>query len=185
MLCRVAKYLHCVSPVCKTHCDRLWFTHTMPCPCRASTTPLCKRLLKATAWARHGIRELTSAVPRRSLSDLSFGFFWLQRGISRKLFFTFTGWFRIGNIKRMGFQRFSQNWTFKELVYLSTYVNYFKSNPIGLQKMFFIVKKKGPTLMRRLYFSMFAISSFTAVRKLHQWIKFYRCYLPLFCCGLW
>jgi hypothetical protein len=56
----------------------------MPCPCRAQTIPLCKRLLKATAGARLGMRELTSAVCRRSVGDtIRFGFFRLPRGVLR------------------------------------------------------------------------------------------------------
>jgi hypothetical protein len=58
----------------------------MPRPCRAQTMPLRKRLLKATAWARHGMCELTSAVSRRPVGDLpSFVFFRLPRGHSRTL----------------------------------------------------------------------------------------------------
>ena len=62
-------------------------THAKPCPCRASTMPLCELLLKATAWARHGMCELTSAVSRRPVGDVTrFGFFRLPRGVSRLAF---------------------------------------------------------------------------------------------------
>jgi hypothetical protein len=52
MPCRVGKHLDCVFPISITRCERVWFTHTMPCRCRAPTMPLCKRLPKARA--QHG-----------------------------------------------------------------------------------------------------------------------------------
>jgi hypothetical protein len=74
------------------------FIHTyhdmpMPRPCRAPTMLFWKRLLKATAqhsrgaaWARHGMCELTSAVGRQPVGDLSrFGSFRLPRGVPRRL----------------------------------------------------------------------------------------------------
>jgi hypothetical protein len=65
----------------------------MPFPCHATTMPYWKRLLMATAehgmgtaWERHGMSELASAVQRRHVGDLpAFGSFRLQRGIPRKL----------------------------------------------------------------------------------------------------
>ena len=51
--CRVATDLDCVFPFWITQCDSVGFTHTMSCPCRAPTLPLCKRLLKA--MAQHGV----------------------------------------------------------------------------------------------------------------------------------
>ena len=94
--CRVAKGLDCVVPIWFTLCDCLILTcHSvpMPRPCRAPTMPLWKRLLKTTAqhgigtaWARHGMCELTSAVSRRTLGNMPrFGFFRLPRGHSRRL----------------------------------------------------------------------------------------------------
>jgi hypothetical protein len=62
----------------------------MPFPCHATNLPFCKRPLKAmagsrqgdgmgTAWERHGMCELASAVPRRHVGDLpAFGLFLLQ-----------------------------------------------------------------------------------------------------------
>ena len=65
----------------------------MPRPCRAPTMPLCKRVLKGTpqndrvaAWALHDMCELTSAVERRSVSNLpTFGFCRLLYGHSLRL----------------------------------------------------------------------------------------------------
>jgi hypothetical protein len=87
--CRVAKGLNCVFPIWFTQCDRVWFTNAMPpvpLPCHASTTPLWKRPLKATAqrgmgavWAWHGMCELASIVQRRHVGDLpAFGFLWAE-----------------------------------------------------------------------------------------------------------
>jgi hypothetical protein len=57
----------------------------LPRPCRNQTTPLRKRRY-ITAWARHGMCELTSAVSRRPVGDLPrFGFFRLTRGHSQRL----------------------------------------------------------------------------------------------------
>ena len=64
-------------------------THAMPC--HAVLRPYLSesdfsRPRHSTAWARHGICELTSAVERGSLGDLaSFGYFRLPCGIPRRL----------------------------------------------------------------------------------------------------
>jgi len=73
--CRAAKGLDWVFPIWFTQCERVWFTHSMPCPCCASTTPFWKRLLKATAqhgmgtawhvWINIGRREKAWGLPAR------------------------------------------------------------------------------------------------------------------------
>jgi hypothetical protein len=59
--CRAANGLDCVLPIWLKQCGRVWFTHVIPGPCRATTMPFWKRLLKATAqcgmgaaWEWHG-----------------------------------------------------------------------------------------------------------------------------------
>jgi hypothetical protein len=51
--CRAADGLDWVFSIWFTQCGRVWFTHTMPRPCHATTMPFWKRLLKATA--KHGM----------------------------------------------------------------------------------------------------------------------------------
>jgi hypothetical protein len=72
--CRAAKSLECVFPIWFTQCGRVWFTHTMPCPCHALTMPFFSR-------SRH-----STAVERRPMGYLpAFGSFRLPRGIPRSL----------------------------------------------------------------------------------------------------
>ena len=56
--CRVAKGLECVVPIWFTYCERVGFTHAMPCLCRvpAVLRPcfFWKRLLEATAQHSSG-----------------------------------------------------------------------------------------------------------------------------------
>jgi len=85
-------------------------------------------------------------------------------------------WFRNGNIKRIGFQRFSQNRSCKKSSItgfaVSTNVDYGKliigidQSQENYRKCLFIVKEKGTTVMRCLYLSMFAIIISNAVREL-------------------
>jgi hypothetical protein len=93
---RAAKGLDCVFPIWFTQCGRVWFTHAMPCLCRAHAMPRpCRyeseflRPRHSAAWARHGHSmtcELASAVQRLHVGDLrAFGFFWLPRGFPRRL----------------------------------------------------------------------------------------------------
>jgi hypothetical protein len=85
--CRAAKRLDYVFLIWFTQCGPVWFTHAMPRPCRATTMPFWKRILKATAQhsmgatlAWHGMCELASAVQRRHVGNMpAFGFFRLQR----------------------------------------------------------------------------------------------------------
>ena len=95
------EYLHLLTPPSSTidmkihsnsHLSQLTkgkCTHAMPChavlrPYRSESD--FSRPRHSTAWARHGICELTSAVERRSLGDLaSFGYFRLPCGIPRRL----------------------------------------------------------------------------------------------------
>jgi hypothetical protein len=95
--CRSAKALDCVFPIWFTQCGRVWFTHTMPFPCHVRNMPFWKRPLKTiagswqgdgmgSAWERHGMCELASAVQRRHVGDLSdFGSFLLPRGVPGSL----------------------------------------------------------------------------------------------------
>ena len=56
--------------------------HAVPLPC---SYHVILQLLKATAGARHGMCQITLAVSRRPLGDLSrFGLFRLPRGLSRR-----------------------------------------------------------------------------------------------------
>jgi hypothetical protein len=84
--CRTTKGLDCVFPLliytlrpCLIHTF-----HAAPVPCHDHA------VLKATSQchgtARHGMCELSSAVQRRHVGDLSaFGFFRLPRGVPRRL----------------------------------------------------------------------------------------------------
>jgi hypothetical protein len=95
--CRSAKGLGNVFPVWFTQCGRVWFTLPVPFLCHATKMPFWKRILKATAWSwqgggmgtawkRHGMCELASAVQRRHVGDLStFGFFLLPHGVRERL----------------------------------------------------------------------------------------------------
>jgi hypothetical protein len=78
--CRSAKGLDCVFPIWFTQCGRVWFTHAMPFPCHDTNMPFWKRPLKATAWERHGMCELASAVLRRHVGDLPAFGEWQVRG---------------------------------------------------------------------------------------------------------
>jgi hypothetical protein len=96
-------------------------------PCRVPAVPLCKQILKATAqhgrdtawyvWINIGrlstdcgrsaqVRFLPTTM--RSFTIVNSQFYGYTRNF-RKLFFTVRGWFRIGNIKLIGLQKFSQN----------------------------------------------------------------------------
>ena len=78
--CGVAKGLDCVFPIWFTQ----WFTHTMPCPCRAESD--FSRPGHTTAGVRNVMCELTSAIERRTVGDLPrFGFFRLPRGVPWRL----------------------------------------------------------------------------------------------------
>ena len=87
--CRVAKGLDCVFPMWFTQSGRVWFTHTMPCPCRAPTMPFWKRLLKARAQHGRGAAWyawINMAIERWPVGHLTrFGFFRLPRGVPRQL----------------------------------------------------------------------------------------------------
>ena len=54
---RVGKGLDCVFPTWTSQCDRVCFTHTTLCPCRAPTMPASNfsRPRHSTAEARHGM----------------------------------------------------------------------------------------------------------------------------------
>jgi hypothetical protein len=102
--CRSYKGLDCVFPIWFTQCGRVWFTHTMPFPCCSPAMPRYA-FLKATsqcngrvvavswqsdgmgtAWERHCVRELTLAVPKRHVGNLSaFGVFLLPHGVPGRL----------------------------------------------------------------------------------------------------
>jgi hypothetical protein len=87
MTCRADKGLDCFFHIWFTQCGRVWFTHAMPRPRHATTTPFWKRFLKATAqrgmgtalWIRIGRPETACGRPA------PFGFFGLPRGIPRRL----------------------------------------------------------------------------------------------------
>jgi hypothetical protein len=53
--CRATKGLDCVFPIWLTQRGRVWFTYAIPRPCRATTMPTWKRLLKATAQRGMGM----------------------------------------------------------------------------------------------------------------------------------
>jgi hypothetical protein len=55
MPCHVAKGLYVVFPIWFTQRGRVWFTHSMPHPCHATTMPFWKQLLKATAQRNMGM----------------------------------------------------------------------------------------------------------------------------------
>jgi hypothetical protein len=85
-LCR-SHLIYTVRPCLIYKCH----TAHLPRPCHATTMPLWKRLLKATAQsgmgtAWHGMCELASVVQRRHVGDLpAFGFFRLPRGVPWRL----------------------------------------------------------------------------------------------------
>ena len=67
---RAAKDLEYVFPIWFTQCGRVWLTLAMPCSCRAHAVPRpClsesdfSRPRHSTAWALHGMCELTSTCP--------------------------------------------------------------------------------------------------------------------------
>jgi len=72
--CRAAKGLECVFPIWCTQCGRVWFTLAKPRPCHVLTMPFFSRPLHR------------AAVERRPVDYLhAFGFFWLPRGVPRRL----------------------------------------------------------------------------------------------------
>ena len=97
ILCRVPampcrpRFRMCRSHMIYTVRPCLYHTYNsvpIPCPCRAPTMPLGKRLFGATAQHSSGteLHVLTSAVSRRHVGDVHrFGFFRLLRGHSRRL----------------------------------------------------------------------------------------------------
>jgi hypothetical protein len=88
MPCRVAKDLDCVFPIWIT-ARPIWFTYTVPCPCRAPTMSPCKRLLKdTTQWVNIG--RLSTTCGRCS---------------QIRVFPTTTGSFRIGSSDFSGYTR--------------------------------------------------------------------------------
>jgi hypothetical protein len=97
MPCHSAKALDCVFPIWLTQCGRVWFTHIMPFPCRSPAMPrIClseNDLLRpwqvrsrVTAWERHSICQLASAVKRRHVGDFqAFGLLLLPRPVPASL----------------------------------------------------------------------------------------------------
>jgi hypothetical protein len=74
LLCRAAKGLECVFPIWFTWCGRIWFTLAITRPCPAPTMLFFWR-------PRH-----RTAVERRPVGDWpAFSFFWLPRGVPRRL----------------------------------------------------------------------------------------------------
>jgi hypothetical protein len=71
---RAAKGLECVFPTWFTQCGRVWFTLAMPCPCHALIMPFFSRPQHSTAVERRPVGYLPA-----------FGFFWLPRGVPRRL----------------------------------------------------------------------------------------------------
>ena len=72
--CHVTKGLECVFPVWFTQWGRVWFILSVPCPCHAATMPFFSRPWHSTS------------VKRRPMGYLpTFGFFWLPRGVPRRL----------------------------------------------------------------------------------------------------
>jgi hypothetical protein len=72
--CRGAESLECVFPIWFAQCGRVWFTLAVPRPCNALTMPFFSR-------PRH-----STAVERRPVGYRpAFGFFWLPRGVPRRL----------------------------------------------------------------------------------------------------
>ena len=72
--CRASKGLECVFPIWFTQCGRVWFTLAMPRPCHALAMTFFSR-------PRH-----STAVERRPVGYLpAFGFFRLPRGVPRRL----------------------------------------------------------------------------------------------------
>jgi hypothetical protein len=72
---RPPKALDCVFSNWFTQCGRVWVTDTMPFPCHAriclSESDLSRPWQgRGTAWERHGMCELASAVQRRHVGDL-------------------------------------------------------------------------------------------------------------------
>jgi hypothetical protein len=53
--CRAAKGLDCVFAIWFTECGRVWFTHSMPRPCHATTMPFWQRRLNSTAQRGMGM----------------------------------------------------------------------------------------------------------------------------------
>jgi hypothetical protein len=72
--CRAAKDLECIFPIWFTQCGRVWFTLAMPRLCHALTMPFFSRLRHSTAVERRPVGYLPA-----------FGFFWLPRGVPRRL----------------------------------------------------------------------------------------------------
>jgi hypothetical protein len=91
--CHSAPGLESVLPIWFTQCGRVWVTHVMPFPCRSPAMPrICRSESdfswprqgrgRGTAWVRHGMCELASAVQRRHVGDMpAFSFFRLPRGV--------------------------------------------------------------------------------------------------------
>jgi hypothetical protein len=71
---RAAKGLDCVFPTWFTQFGRVWFTLAMPCPCHALTMPFFSRPQHSTVVERRPVGYLPA-----------FGFFWLPRGVPRRL----------------------------------------------------------------------------------------------------
>ena len=72
--CRAAKGLECVFPIWFTQCGRVWFTLAMLRPCHALAMPFFSRPRHRTAVERGHVGYLPA-----------FGFFWLPRGVPRRL----------------------------------------------------------------------------------------------------
>ena len=76
-----------------SHIDLPCRTPAVLRPCRLASD--FSRPRHSTAWARHAMCELTSAVSRRPVGDLpNFGFFRLPRGVLRLAFRVFPGYTR-------------------------------------------------------------------------------------------
>ena len=67
LACRAAKCLDCVFPIWFKQCGRVWFTFSMPCPCRAHA------VLRPCLSERDFSRPLHSAArSRRAMCELAF-----------------------------------------------------------------------------------------------------------------
>jgi hypothetical protein len=85
--CRATKGLDCLSLLIYTVRPSLIHTwHATPVPCHDHAVLKATSQGLGTARHGHGMCESASAVQRRHVSDLpTFGFFWLPRGVPRRL----------------------------------------------------------------------------------------------------